>query len=238
MSGPATQTATAPPEAPEQPRVWPMYRALVGIGIFCGLAIVMAYELTGPIIQRNRIAMLERAITDVLPGATSSAAFQMDDAGEFTPVPSDTEGDNLVYAGYDDDKKLVGLAMRAQSMGYQDLVKLLYGYSFDKNAILAISVLESRETPGLGDGIEKDPAFLANFGALDVSLNPEGTAIANPIEFVKPGEKTAAWQIDGISGATITSSATATALRDSSEYWIPRVYPKRATFEYQKGDGS
>ena len=229
-------TAPAASPAPSaQPRIWPMYRALVGIGIFCGLAIVVAYEVTGPIIQRNRIALLERAITEVLPGATSSAAFRVNDDGSFEPVPSDSEGDNLVYAGYDDDRNLVGLALRAQGMGYQDVVKILYGYSFDNQAILGISVLESRETPGLGDRIETDPEFLKNFGSLDVSLNAAGSGPANPIEFVKPGEKTGAWQIDGISGATITSQATAEMLRDSSAHWITRVYPKREEFTWREG---
>ncbi len=235
MSSPDQQAPAPSPAA--LPRVWLMYRALVGIGLFCGLAIVVAYEVTRPIIQRNRIGLLERAITEVLPGATSSAAFRMDDDGGFEPVPSDSEGDTLVYAGYDDEHRLVGLALRAQGMGYQDIVKILYGYSFEKDAILGISVLESRETPGLGDRIETDPAFLSNFGSLDVSLNADGTAPAHPIEFVKPGEKNADWQIDGISGATITSQATAEMLRVSSAYWIPRVQPKQAAFNYREGGG-
>ena len=80
-----------------------MFRAVVGVGILCGLAIVLVYEATGPIIQRNRIAMLERAITEVLPGAVSSAAFRWNESGSFDPVPSDSEGDGLVYAGYDEE---------------------------------------------------------------------------------------------------------------------------------------
>ena len=47
-------------------------------------------------------------------------------------------------------------------MGYQDVIRiLLYGYSPEHQAIVGMRVLESRETPGLGDKIEKDPAFLA-----------------------------------------------------------------------------
>jgi electron transport complex protein RnfG len=128
----------------------------------------------------------------------------------------------------------VGLAIEAQGMGYQDVVRMLYGYSFETETILGIRVLESRETPGLGDRIETDPAFLKNFGTLDVSLTSDGTAVAHPIEFVKPGEKTSAWQIDGITGATITSRATATMLRESSIYWIPKVRAKQATFSKPK----
>ena len=97
--------------------------------------------------------------------------------------------------------------------------------------VTRIRVLQSRETPGLGDRIETDANFLRNFEALDVRLNPPGDQLAHAIEFVKPGEKHAAWQIDGISGATITSRATANMLRESSAQWIPRVYPRQAEFQ-------
>ena len=177
------------------------------------------------------------AITEVLPGAVSSAAFRWNESGSFDPVPSDSEGDGLVYAGYDEEHAIVGLALKARGMGYQDVVKLLYGYSFEKQAILGISVLESRETPGLGDRIETDPGFVENFGILDVSLAPEGGALAHLIEFVKPGKKIAAWQIDGISGATITSRATADMLRESSARWVPIVHPRVAEFAYRKKGG-
>ncbi len=209
-----------------------MYRAVVGIGIACSLAIVLVYEGTRPIIQHHRLRMLQRAVTEVLPGATTSAAFRLREDGTFGPVPADREGDDLVYACYDEEQALVGLALVAQGMGYQDTVRLLYGYSFDKQVILGIRVLESRETPGLGDRIETDPGFLRNFGSLDVGLAPDGSGPAHPIEFVKPGEKAAPWQIDGISGATVTSKATAEMLRESSAYWIPRVHPRKEDFRF------
>ena len=36
---------------------------------------------------------------------------------------------NLIYAGYDKQNKLVGVAMNAAAQGYQDIVKILYGYT-------------------------------------------------------------------------------------------------------------
>lgn len=207
-----------------------MYRALVVIGFVCGFAIVAAYEGTRPIIERNRIELRELAIKDVLPGAVSSQAFRLNDNEQFEPAGEEAAAAELIFAGYDSEDNLVGLAIEAQGMGYQDIVRLLYGYSFETEAILAIRVLESRETPGLGDRIETDASFQKNFGKLDVSITPDGTALAHPIEFVKPGGKTADWQIDGISGATITSRATATMLSESSRWWIPRVRAQRAAF--------
>jgi len=223
-----------PAQSAQKAKIWPMYRAVVGLGFLCGFIIVGVYEGTKPIIQRNRIEMREQAIKDVLPGAVSTQAFLLDDEEQFVTAPSDQEGGGLLFAGYDKSDQLIGLAIEAQGMGYQDIVRLLYGYSFETQTILGIRVLESRETPGLGDRIETDPAFLKNFGTLDVQLTSDGSAVASPIEFVKPGEKSDDWQIDGISGATITSRATADMLRDSSVRWIPKVNAQKSVFEKGK----
>ena len=215
-----------------------MYATVVGVGIACAVAIVSVYETTKPVIRRNTIEFRNQAILNVLPAARTSIAFRFDEAGKFEQTSPDSADGDLIFAGYDDNNNLVGLAIEAQGMGYQDIVSVLYGYSFEKQAIVGIRVLQSRETPGLGDRIEKDADFLRNFEALDVRLNPSGDELAHAIEFVKPGEKTAEWQIDGISGATITSRATADMLRDSSAVWVPRVYPRRTDFEFagQKED--
>jgi electron transport complex protein RnfG len=208
---------------------------VVGVGLACGLLIVTAFELTRPIIARNRIEARQRAILDVLPGATGSATFRRAASGRFVPAPADAQEGELVFAGYTKDGTLAGLALEAQGMGYQDVVRVLYGYSFDQQTVLAIRVLESRETPGLGDRVEKDSAFLRNFGALDVRLAPSGTELAHQIEFVKHGAKTAAWQIDGITGATITSRAVATMLRDSTARWMPLLFAHRDEFTAPPG---
>ncbi len=224
------------PKIPPKIKAWPMYRAVVGVGVACGLAIVSVFELTGPVIQQNKIELRQKAIFEVLPGAMTSAAFRLTGDDRFEPTSSDSEGSDLVFAGFDDDSRLVGLAIETQGMGYQDVVRILYGYSFETETILGISVLESRETPGLGDRIETDEDFLGNFGILDVSLSPSGNEVAHPIEFVKPGKKTDPWQIDGISGATITSRATANMLRASTVWWIPRVRAQREDFEEPNGE--
>ena len=36
-------------------------------------------------------------------------------------------------------------------MGYQDVIHVLWGYSITEEAIVGLKVLESRETPGLGE---------------------------------------------------------------------------------------
>ena len=191
-------------------------------------------------IERNRAELRRQAIFDVLPGAHRSAAFHLTDSGKFELASADDDDGELVFAGYDDKDALVGLAIEAQEMGYQDVIRLIYGYSFETQAIIGIRVLESRETPGLGDRIESDEQFLKNFDRLDVQVATSGGGLAHPIEFVKPGKKTDAWQIDGISGATISSRATANMLSESAARWIPRVWPQKSDFfarENEQSDG-
>ena len=120
-------------------------------------------------------------------------------------------------------------------MGYQDTISLLYGYSFEHQAIVGMQVLKSLETPGLGDRIASDPDFLLNFERLEVGLDSVTGKVAHPIEAVKHGAKTEAWQVDGITGATISSKAVAAALRDSSGEWVPILVRRRDDFAGSEG---
>ncbi len=225
------------PAIAQKTRIWPMYRAVVGVGIACALVIVMVYETTKPIIERQSGQLRRQAVEDVLPGSVDSRPFRLLENGEFEPFDGSGEGSRqLVFAAYDEDGELVGLAIAAEAMGYQDVIELIYGYSPAAQSITGIKVLKSRETPGLGDRIETDPQFLRNFDHLDVGLNSTGDSLANPIQFVKTGEKQAAWQIDGISGATISSAAVANMLADSTERWIPQIVRRKQDFVTDRKD--
>lgn len=210
------------------PATWPLYRALVGVGVVCGLLIVAAYLLTGPAIARNEAAALRQAVFQVLPDAVASAPFLLQEDGSFRPAAEGDDPRRTVHAGYDAQGGLVGVAIEAQGMGYQDVIRILYGYAPRSQAIVGVRVLASKETPGLGDRIEKDPAFRANFHALDVALGPDGQTLLRPIEVVKNGAKTRPSQIDGITGATISSQAVGAILRRSSADWVPVVYRLQA----------
>lgn len=219
----------ASPPAP--PSVWHMYRAMVGVGVFCGLLIVSVFQVTLPVIERNKAEALQEAIFHVLPSASTSAAYRLDEAGGFKLVEDAGAGEQLVYAGYDDAQQLVGLAVEAQGMGYQDVIAVIYGYSFAEQAIIGIQVLESKETPGLGDKIETDPAFLENFKRLDVSVREDGLALAHPVVPVKHGAKAEPWEVDGITGATISSVAIANLLDRSAQYWVPKIRSNLRDFQ-------
>jgi electron transport complex protein RnfG len=214
-----------------------MYRALVGVGTLCGLLIVTVFVLTLPIIEQNQAEFLQSAVFRVLPGAVSKQSFFLGGDGAFRPAQAGDPPPQTVHAGFDGDGKLVGIAIQGQGMGYADTIRVLYGYAPQSQAIVGMQVLASKETPGLGDKIEKDPDFLQNFVALDVSLGSDGQTINNPIVPVKSGEKTEAWQIDSITGATISSKAIAKILRQGSKAWAPLIRAQRQMLEQAGGSG-
>jgi electron transport complex protein RnfG len=159
----------------------------------------------------------------VLPGAVSKRSWSFDEAGNLRPASAEDPMTETVHAGYDARGELVGVAVPGQGMGYQDIISVLFGYAPRAGTIIGLQVLASKETPGLGDKIEKDPAFLTNFIALDVGLASDGRSLAHPVVAVKNGEKNAPWQLDGITGATISSQAIARILNASGERWLPAI---------------
>jgi electron transport complex protein RnfG len=203
----------------KQTTAWEMYRAIVGIGAFCAVLIVGVYVVTAPQIKINQARFLAAAVAEVLPAAVLTQAVALDENG--TLVAIEEAGNLPAFLGYDADGNLVGAALAAEDMGYQDVVRVLYSYTFSKEAITGMKVLESKETPGLGDKVEKEPHFIANFEALDARVAPDGAGLANEIVTVKQGEKTEPWQVDGITGATITSVAIGKILNDSAQVWVP-----------------
>ena len=217
------------------PPVWPMYRSLVGVGVLCGLLIAVVFQGTRPVIERNRAEALERAVFAVLPAASQRVTYGIVDGERFQAAPDAITA--RVHAGYNDAGRLVGIAIEAAGMGYADTISVLYGYSPEQEAVVGIRILTSKETPGLGDRIESDPAFLANFVALDARLDGSGSAIAQPITTVKQGTKTESWQIDGITGATISSVAIGDILATSTAQWVPLLKARLQDFEQGGGDG-
>jgi electron transport complex protein RnfG len=197
-----------------------MVVAMGSIGLIAGSLLVLVYFWTLPAIDRNKAAALERAIFKVLPAARQTVAFTVDNGG-LKPADDAAPAGTTYYAGYDESGRLAGAAIEAKGQGFQDTLHVLYGYSPDCECIVGFTVLESKETPGLGDKIETDPNFTANFQALDVRLNPDKAEILNPIVLVKPGQKTEPWQIDSITGATISSRAVANILHDSTAVSVP-----------------
>jgi Na+-translocating ferredoxin:NAD+ oxidoreductase subunit G len=208
-----------------------MIRTLGLVSAICGLIIVGAYQLTFDAVAENKRIATERAVFKVIPAAKSIAEFVALPAGgvEKAGAGDTPAGGVKFFAAYDGDGKLAGIAAEGGAKGYADTVRIMFGYEPECQCVVGIGVVSMRETPGIGDKILVDKDFLANFTALDARLDAELKALANEVKTVKHGSKTNPWQIDAISGATITSRAVGKAINDSAQVLLPKVVPQLET---------
>jgi len=207
-----------------------MIFALTLISVLSGMAVVMVYLYTKPIIDENKRQAIEAAVLTVIPEAVSYTPLVIEDGRAIAPDQAKSQ-QQLFYAGYDKNQQLIGLAAPANAQGYADKVYIIYGYRFDCECITGIKVIKHAETPGLGDKVITDPDFIANFKALDASVNQDSSTLKHQIVTVKHGSKQNPWEVDAISGATITSRAIGKALQNSTDTLIPQVYKFRSLLE-------
>jgi electron transport complex protein RnfG len=202
-----------------------LIRALGLIAAICGLIIVSAYQGTYDAVQENKRIAVERAVFKVIPAAKSIVEYwafpdgKLEKVGAGGTAPATGSGAIKFFAGYDEQGTLAGIAAEGAAKGYSDYVRILFAYDPGQQTVTGFGVVSSRETPGIGDKILTDKAFLANF-PLEAK-----DALANPIRAVKNGSKTKPWEVDAISGATITSRAVAKAINDTAQTLLPRLAP-------------
>lgn len=208
-------------QLPKLPASSTLITTLGVIAMLSGLLVVIVYEYTKPIIAENQRIATERAIFKVLPEAATRLTFRVE--GDSLKMADDRTAGELLYAGYDKNNQLVGIALNAAAQGYQDMVKILYGFRPETGCITGFDVLKSTETPGFGTKITTDEDFLANFQCLEAGVNAEQSGLANIIKTVRNGTKQNPWEIDAIAGATITSNAVGRMLNASGQKLHPVV---------------
>jgi electron transport complex protein RnfG len=166
-------------------------------GALAGLLLVLVNQWTEPRIEAHRAAVLQAAIHEVLGGPDRYETWFVVDGGLTAQLPAggDSASFEQVYVGYDAAGAPLGLAIPGGKPGFQDVIRLIFGFDPGTGAVLGMKVLESKETPGLGDKIEKDSTFVGAFvGALAPILGLKaGSGTGDPHE------------IDMITGATISS---------------------------------
>ncbi|MFK5969470.1 MAG: RnfABCDGE type electron transport complex subunit G [Candidatus Marithrix sp.] len=199
---------------PQEPSSIKLILTLAIAGLISGIAIIAIYEATLPTITAYKAKVLREAVFKVLPKVTKIQKLQYID-NKFQPIDSEENSTEIIYAGYDSEDNLIGYAINASGSGFQDTIQILYGYIPQNNLIVGMEVLDSRETPGLGDKIYKDADFKANFKSLTVKP---------AIVFVKKGMKSASNEVDSITGATISSRAVVKIINKSNNKWLDRIH--------------
>jgi len=219
-----------PPTTPTTPSA-AMIRTLGIVATVCGILIVTAYQGTLDAVNANKKLALERAVFKVIPGAVSVKEFVASRSGIVPAGAVLPDGAVKFYAAYDAAGSMKGIAAEASAKGYADSVRVLYAYEPVKQVVTGMGVVSMRETPGIGDKIITDAAFLKNFVALDVALSADMKTLANAVKVVKHGTKQNAWEIDAISGATVTCKAVGKGIQQSAQKLLPLLVPHISTLQ-------
>ena len=194
-------------------------------GLLSGLVLVTVYLATQPLILQNQAEALEAAIYRVVPGADTRKAFVVED-GQLVEYQGEegVPSGEVIFGAYDGDE-LLGYAIPWEGAGFQDTIRLIYGYDPDSDQITGMEVLDSRETPGLGDKIIKDESFVNEF---------KGLAVDPAVEAVADGDGPN--EVDTISGATISSKAVVSIINEANQRYLD-VIRSRESGSQSSGGG-
>jgi Na+-translocating ferredoxin:NAD+ oxidoreductase subunit G len=201
------------PGAPDPgPSISPLRLLLTlgGAGALAGFLIVGVYQATLPAIEAHRAAALAAAVEEVLGVPHSFRTLYLVDGELRSQAPEGRDGAALerVYSGHREDGSLIGFAIEGARPGFQDVVRVIFGYEPATGTVLGMRVLRHLETPGLGDKIVNDRDWVAQF---------EGAR--PPLVDRKPGEASEPHEVDMITGATISARTVMLAINDAVERW-------------------
>lgn len=194
-----------------------MLAALVLVTAGSAFALGFVFKLTKEPIEKARIEKQKRAIrsvtgeyiNDPVDGAYEvyrqkgeGQQFRHRHKGEKENQPEEKANNEVLTfypATLTDDQLVIAISAYSEN-GYSGLIELMVGVD-DKGAIRNIEVVSHLETPGLGSKI-KDKAFIAQF-------------IGKTVEAFDLRVKNDGGEVDGISGATISSQAFCEAVQQA-----------------------
>jgi electron transport complex protein RnfG len=201
----------------KEPSSTTLVAAISIAGFLSGLIIIAIYLATFDTIAENKARELREAVFRVLPGVTQMQKLRYD-GEQLVVMPEGARDDaDTIYGGYDAEGHFVGYAIPNAGPGFQDTISVLYGYDPSARKMVGMWILDSRETPGLGDKIYKDAAFVANFD--DLVMAPQIIA-------VKRGTRANPNEIDAITGATISSKAVVRIMNEAHAFWGEKLSGK------------
>jgi electron transport complex protein RnfG len=210
-SGPdSTQDAPAPKEI----STFRLVATLAVAGTLAGLLIVLVNLHTKPIIDKYKAEQLQLAVYEVLPGVESYDTYYLVNDELSVSLPSGAKESDFkrVYVGRDANGEVSGVAISRGESGFQDVIMVIFGHDPVTGKLSGMKILDSKETPGLGDKIFKDMDFVDQFFA-----GPE-----TPMVGVKIGAgKGQPNEIDMITGATISSKAVIQIINNALAEWKP-----------------
>jgi len=163
-----------------------------------------------------------RGLVEVLLGEGEQRAFAVSEAKALDL--SGGAGKYTVYQVKDAGKNTVeGYVIRTKGQGFADVIEILVGYGPGGMKLTGIYVLSQKETPGVGNKIEK-PKFTGQFDGIPVGklirdAKTGATAGGKQVlKIVKQGKGSRMeGKIDAISGATVSSRAVVKIVNEAVE---------------------
>ena len=124
-----------------------MILVLTLVGLIAGGFLAGVATLTKERIALNVQAEIEEAIKEVVDDAAINQVVH-------------EEKDLLIYRELEEAGELVGFAVQATGVGFQDKITLMFGLDVSLKEITGLTIIDQKETPGLGAKIEDWEAFL------------------------------------------------------------------------------
>ena len=179
------------------------------IAAICTALVTATYQLTAERISANQRAFLEQSLEPALSGVIYDNSVI--ESKLIIPVPHRLPGSDaaVVYRAYAEDRPAAALFVVTARDGYAGPIRLLIGISAD-GVVTGVRVLEHRETPGLGDGIDlsRSDWVLQFDGRSMINPNIDGWAI-----------KRDGGQFDQLTGASVTPRAVIKAISETLLYF-------------------
>lgn len=200
--------------APKEVSTFRLVATLAVAGVLAGLLIVLVNLHTKPIIDKYKAEQLKLAVYEVLPGVESYDTWYLVDGKLSMTLPAGAKESEYkrIYVGHDANGKTHGVAISRGESGFQDVIMVIFGLDPETHKLTGMKILDSKETPGLGDKIYKDEAYVSQFFAGPLT----------PLVPVKAGSgKGGPNEVDTITGATISSKAVIGIINHALEEWKP-----------------
>jgi electron transport complex protein RnfG len=195
-----------------------MILVLTLVGLISGGFLAGVAALTKEKIALNMQAEIEEAIKEVV------------DKAEINQVLLEEE-DFVIYRELEEDGDLAGFAVQATGVGFQDKITLMFGLDASLKEITGLTIIDQKETPGLGAKIEDWETFLQFWenrdasGLLTLRKPPTST-----IDKLLPTE------INTITAATISSKKVLEIVNRSLEMVREFIAQGKITSEEKDGN--
>jgi electron transport complex protein RnfG len=182
---------------------------LAAIAAICTTLVAATYRLTSERIAANERAWLEQSLAPALGGVRYEGSIT--ESRLVLEPPHGLPGNDaaIIYRAYSGGAPVAALFAVTARGGYAGPIRILVGVGVD-GTVTGVRILEHRETPGLGDGIEASRS--------DWVRQFDGRSLGDP--------PAAAWQLrvdggefDQLTGASVTPRAVLKAVRETLLYF-------------------